>query len=362
MKLLHIADVHLDRVFRGAETRHDADRRRAELRDALARALQVGREQGVEAICIAGDTYEHDFVREDTVEFLRNLLSDARVPVLITPGNHDPYMPGSVWQRTSWPQNVHVFTHDRIEPFPLDLEVTVWGAAFTAKHCSTNAVADWRAPQDGGSHLLLIHGALTGEQWADEPGHRPLTRDQLLATGARFVMLGHFHDGRSDAFLAYPGSLEPLGWGERFGTHGAAVLETHSDGTVTWQFHEIARRRYAETTLDVSGAGTSTQIEAALAAAAAEFAGSSLRAVLSGLVEPSCEIDSRLLAERCGHGLAELVVIDHTRPAYDLTAIAQEGSVRGRFVARLLAADDPLAVDAAIAGLRAMDGHTELVA
>ena len=74
MKLLHIADVHLDRVFRGAETRHDADRRRAELRDALTRALQVGRDQGVEAVCIAGDTYEHDFVREDTVEFLRSLL------------------------------------------------------------------------------------------------------------------------------------------------------------------------------------------------------------------------------------------------------------------------------------------------
>ena len=129
------------------ETRHHADRRRAELRDALTRALTLGRDQGVDAICIAGDTYEHDFVREDTVEFLRNLLADARVPVLITPGNHDPYMPGSVWQRTSWPQNVHVFRNDLIEPFPLDLEVTVWGAAFTAKHCSTNAVTDWRAPR-----------------------------------------------------------------------------------------------------------------------------------------------------------------------------------------------------------------------
>ncbi len=79
-------------------------------------------------------------------------------------------------------------------------------------------------------------------------------------------------------------------------------------------------------------------------------------------MEPSCEIDPRLLAERCGQGLAELVVIDQTRPAYDLHAIAREGSVRGRFVARLLATDDPLATDAAIAGLRAMDGHTELVA
>jgi exonuclease SbcD len=362
MKLLHIADIHLDRVFRSAETRHDADRRRAELRDALRRALAVGREHGVEAVCIAGDTYEHDFVREDTVEFLRDLLASVRVPVLVSPGNHDPYMPGSVWQRTIWPDNVHIFTQDRIEPFALDLEVTVWGAAFTAKHCSTNAVADWRAPDDGGAHVLLIHGALTGEQWADDPGHRPLTRAQLLATGAKFVMLGHFHDGRGDEFLLYPGSLEPLGWGERFGTHGAAVIDVRGDGSASWELHEIARRRYAEETVDVSGATSSTQIENSISAAAAAFAGSSLRVILQGEVEPTCEIEPRLLSERCGGGLAELVVIDGTRPAYDLEAIAREGSVRGRFVARMLASDDPLANDAAIAGLRAMDGHTELVA
>src|SRR6185437_14033110 len=39
MKLLHIADIHLDRVFHRAESRPAAVRRRGELRDALTRAL-----------------------------------------------------------------------------------------------------------------------------------------------------------------------------------------------------------------------------------------------------------------------------------------------------------------------------------
>ena len=55
-------------------------------------------------------------------------------------------------------------------------------------------------------------------------------------------------------------------------------------------------------------------------------------------------------------------MVDRSQPAYDLSAIAREGSVRGRFVARMLGSEDPLAPAAAIAGLRAMDGHTELVA
>ncbi len=77
---------------------------------------------------------------------------------------------------------------------------------------------------------------------------------------------------------------------------------------------------------------------------------------------PTCEIDPGMLAERCAAGLAELAVVDRTHPAYDLAAIAREHSVRGRFVARLLGSDDPAASEAAVAGLRAMDGHTELVA
>jgi DNA repair protein SbcD/Mre11 len=170
MKLLHIADIHLDRVFHRAESRPAAARRRAELRDALTRALALGREHGADAVCVAGDVYEHDYVREDTVSFLRDSFAAAQVPVLVTPGNHDPYLPGSAWQRTAWPANVHVFARDEIEPHRLADGVTVWGAAFTARNCGVAAVGRFRAPDDGGTHLLLIHAAL-GRRGRPPAGH-----------------------------------------------------------------------------------------------------------------------------------------------------------------------------------------------
>lgn len=360
MKLLHVADIHLDRVFHRAESRPAAARRRGELRDALTRALALGRARQVDAICIAGDVYEHDYVSEDTVSFLRDSLAATGVPVLVTPGNHDPYLPGSVWQRTDWPPNVHVFTRDAVEPHPLGDGVTVWGAAFTARNCGSATLARFRVPDDGGTHLLLVHAALTGEQWADEADHRPVTRAQLRATGVAYAMLGHFHDGRGDEFLCYPGSPEPLDWGERTGMHGASVVEVDAGG-VTAEPVPIARRRYLERALAVDGAAGSAQIEAALAPLAAAEAGASLRVVLTGEIEPGCEIDTAALAERCGHGLAELAVVDRTAPAYDLDAIAAEASVRGRFVARLRASADPDAGEAILAGLRALDGRPEVL-
>ena len=360
MKLLHLADIHLDRVFHRAESRPAAVRRRAELRDALTRTLALGRARDVDAICIAGDVYEHDYVSEDTVSFLRDSLARAEVPVLVTPGNHDPYLPGSVWQRTDWPRNVHVFARDAVEPHPLGPGVTVWGAAFTARNCGGAALARFRAPDDGETHLLLVHAALTGEQWADEADHRPVTRAQLHATGVAYAMLGHFHDGRGDDFLCYPGSPEPLDWGERTGLHGASVVEVR-DGSVTAEAVPIARRRYVERTLAVDGAAGSAQVEAALAPVVTAESGASLRVVLTGEIEPGCEIDAGALAERCRDGLAELAVVDRTVPAYDLDAIAAEASVRGRFVARLLASADPDAGEAILAGLRALDGRPEVI-
>jgi DNA repair exonuclease SbcCD nuclease subunit len=360
MKLLHIADIHLDRVFHRAESRPAAVRRRGELRDALARALALGREREVDAVCIAGDVYEHEYVSEDTISFLRDAFAATGVPVLVTPGNHDPYLPGSVWQRTEWPANVHVFARDEVEPYPLGSGVTVWGAAFTARNCDASAVTRFRAPDDGGRHLLLVHAALMGEQWAEEADYRPVTRAQLRATGVAYVMLGHFHDGRGDGFLCYPGSPEPLDWGERSGAHGASIVDV-AGAAVTAEAIPIANRRYAERTVSVAGAAGSAQVEVAVATAAAQEPGASLRVVLTGEIEPGCEINVRSISERCGAGLTELAVIDRTVPAYDLDALARERSVRGRFVARLRHSGDPAAHEAILAGLRALDGRAEVI-
>jgi DNA repair protein SbcD/Mre11 len=357
MKILHLADIHLDRTFAAG---HGA-RRRGELRDAFTRALELGEARGVDAICIAGDVYEHETVSEDTAAFLRDRLGRAGVPVLVAPGNHDPYLPGSVWERAEWPENVRIFCHDRIEPTELSTQTVVWGAAFTARHCSASALAGWSAPTDGRSHLLLLHAALTGEQWADEPAHRPVTRRQLAESGIRYAMLGHFHDGRCDELICYPGSPEPLGWGERAGRHAAAIVTVSADG-VACELVELARRRYAEESVRVDGAAGSDEIERQVAAVATEHAGDALLVTLEGEIDPACEVDPRAIETRCADGLDELRVRDRTHPAYDLEQLARERSVRGRFVARLLASSDPHARQAVLAGLRALDGRREVIA
>jgi DNA repair protein SbcD/Mre11 len=360
MRILHLADTHLDRVFGAADDRPDAARRRTGLRDALCRALAAGREEGVDAVVLAGDVYEHASVTADTVAFLARELERAAVPVLVTPGNHDPYVPGSAWQLTDWPANVHLFRADRVEPVELSAGVVIWGAAFCASTAPAGVPDRFVAPADGRTHLLALHAALTGERWADEGRHRSVTRAQLAATKVARVLLGHFHDGYDDGLLCYPGSPEPLGWGERHGDHGASIVTVSGDG-VTARHIPLATRRYVERTVQVSGAASSADIEALVSSEAEREHGACLRLILEGEIAPGCAVDLAVIRERCSAGLEELVLTDRTRPAYDLQAIARERSVRGRFVARMLGSDDPCAGEAVLAGLRALDGHAEVL-
>ncbi|HET7172337.1 MAG TPA: metallophosphoesterase [Gaiellales bacterium] len=360
MRILHLADTHLDRVFGAADDRRDPVRRRAGLRDGLSRALAAGRAEDVDAVVLAGDVYEHASVTADTVAFLAGELERAAVPVLVTPGNHDPYVAGSAWQLHAWPANVHIFAADRVEPFELADDLVVWGTAFCAATAPAGIPDGFVAPDDGRTHLLALHAALTGERWADEGRHRTVTRAQLEATGAARVLLGHFHDGYDDGFLCYPGSPEPLGWGERHGDHGVSIVAV-SGASVTARHIPIAARRYVERSVSVAGTASSADIEALVSAEASREAGACLRLVLEGEVAPGCVLDVGALTERLGGGLEELVLVDRTRPAYDLEAIAREPSVRGRFVARMLGSDDPAASEAVLAGLRALDGHAEVL-
>jgi len=103
-KILHFADLHLDASFsRVGMTPSVAKQRREELRSSLKCILNKALELGVDTITIAGDLYEHDRVSPDTMNFVKKEFEAiAPIPVVITPGNHDPFLPGSPYRQIEW--------------------------------------------------------------------------------------------------------------------------------------------------------------------------------------------------------------------------------------------------------------------
>ena len=365
MKLVLFADLHLDTPFTWASPAV-ARRRRQALRDTLDAIVDLAVAQGADAVCCAGDLYEHERVTPDTAEFLRATFARIHpLPVLLAPGNHDHLVASSVYARTEWSPNVHLFTGAELEPFTLAEGFTVWGAAH---HVPANTPGflerGFRADRQG-VNVALLHGSLRSGLAFQEEGkrpHAPFDADEIPAAGLHHAMVGHFHTIADHPHYTYPGNPDPLTFGET-GERGAVVLDIAADGSVSRTRHRVARSELHDVVVDLTGSASTHDIRERVAAAVAPLAGT-VRVTLTGEVAPSTEVSLANLDDLAPHLEALVPRLGEVHVAYDIEALAaQVGTVRGRFVRDVLDApdlDDDTRRRVLVTGLRALDGRTDL--
>lgn len=254
LRLLLFSDLHLDAAF-GWAPRPVARRRRQALRDTLVRIVALADEVDADAILCGGDLYEHERFTPDTAAFLQRTFGATDRRIVVAPGNHDWFGPGSLYVHVGWPPNVTVFHQDRLTPLELADGLTLWGAAHR-KPAGTAGFLDrgFRADR-GGVNLALFHGSersgLAFEDDGKQP-HAPFDAAQLDAAGIDHALLGHFHRPKAAERHTYPGNPDPLTFGED-ATRGAVVIDVHGDGTVDREWRVVAVSQAVDVALDVTG-------------------------------------------------------------------------------------------------------------
>ena len=185
--LVHSSDLHVDDETSAAK--------HSDGTAGLAAVLAAARITNADIVLLAGDTFDNNRVPTTVLDRTGQLLADARIPVVILPGNHDPALPNSVFVRgglTTIP-NVTVLgiTHDEAIDFPRhDLEI--WGHA----HRDYENMAPLRGPRTRSTRwqIAMAHGHY-------EPPHnfatplRPswlFSDDAIAATEADYLALGHW--------------------------------------------------------------------------------------------------------------------------------------------------------------------------
>ncbi|HEX6344760.1 metallophosphoesterase family protein [Umezawaea sp.] len=362
MKLLLFADLHLDTSFAATPFPAGvAGGRRAALRATLERITALARSERVDALLCAGDLYEHDRFSPATAEFLRDAFEDVAVPVHVAPGEHDRYGPRSPYQQVAWSSNVHVFTEDRLVPEPLADGVTLWGAAHRAPVTAEGFLTGFEVGR-GGVNLALFHGSevagLAGQGSGTAP-HAPFTAEQVEASGLDHAFVGHFHTPVDAPRHTCPGNPDPLTFGES-GPRGAVLCTVHDDGRVERVRHDVSTSRVHDVAVDLAGAAHVDEVRERIAAAAAGLTGTA-RVTLGGEVGPDVDLSPAGLVSAAPHLDALVPRFGNLVVAHDLTALAEEPTVRGRFVRDVRAdprLDDDTRRRVLVTGLRALDGRT----
>lgn len=191
--LYHLADTHLD-----APQLHLPDTIRpwieqTEQQLLLHIAKTATEEQAV--VLISGDFFDTPNPSTKTIQRVEQVFRGMETPIVILPGNHDPYFPGGVWAHLEQLSNVHVLKPDQTHVHIGDMHF--YGQGYT--HFNEQA-PDIPMPEKAGVHILAWHGNV-GTQ---ETGFHVLqNKHQWQAFD--YVALGHIHKTTEIFGLQYPG-------------------------------------------------------------------------------------------------------------------------------------------------------------
>jgi DNA repair exonuclease SbcCD nuclease subunit len=239
MRLLHTADWQIG--MKAAHAGQAGGKVREARLAAARRVVEIAREENVDFVVVAGDTFENHAVSKGAVQQVAEILAAADRPVYIIPGNHDPFGPGSVWEHSFWKNRKHLHVLSEHEPLETDSAILFPCPLFEA-HPSGDPTA-WIPPGESPKPRIgIAHGTLAGIPEAEKCA--PIPQDAAQRAGLDYLALGHFHTTRvyAGGRMAYSGTHEPTGFGEADSGNillvtidGATHVEKRSTAQLTWR-------------------------------------------------------------------------------------------------------------------------------
>lgn len=245
MKFVHIADLHLDVPFTNLKRNGLAEQRRIEQRNTIKKVIEYIYQNNIPYLFIAGDLYEHEYVRKSTINYINELFkSIPNTKIFITPGNHDPYLKNSYYNIIDWSSNVKIFSSN-IEKIS-EKEFDLYGYGFEDFYSKNNKLQEFKIEDTSKFNILLTHGSINSSL-DEEKLYNPITSKQLKQIGFGYIALGHIHKPyyiSENPEFVYPGSLVSLGFDE-LGKHGMIVGNIEQKN-VTIEFVTLDEMQFVE--------------------------------------------------------------------------------------------------------------------
>lgn len=250
ISILHMADLHLETTFAylSADRKHQMQEQQLAV---LHQIMQIAKEQQIDFITIAGDLFESIHVQERTIQFLLQEFSNLEnTQIIINPGNHDYWYPGSCWDQLDVLEHVHIF-QPKIKCFYFaDKQIAFWGKPFYSQSAAeplwNREDSLYYEKNKAALNILVQHGDL----FDSGSNYNPLYLDLIDQLNFQVALLGHIHNPpaiqhtRKGIPCIYSGSVQGRGFDET-GEKGIYLLELdEQSGAINWSFKILNSPRF----------------------------------------------------------------------------------------------------------------------
>lgn len=333
MKFVHIADMHFDTSFTTLTNKANlGDTRRLDQRLAFNKVIDYIKENKIPYLFIAGDFYEHEYIRLSTIEYINNLFTEIPdTQVFISPGNHDPYIKDSFYNKYYWSENVHIFDA-KLSVFEQE-DIDVYGYGFDDFYYTNCDLENTEIKNPDKINILVAHGTLNASNTLEKE-YNPISEKMLEDKGFDYVALGHIHkldyNTKPNQRIVYPGSTVSMGFDE-LGEHGMIVGNIEKD-KIELEFVPIDNKEFVVKEIDVTD--TLDLEELATIINSIEFS-ENIYYKISLIGRRSFEIDLYKLNKLLINSNI-IKIKDYTKLNYDLEKISKENTLKGLFVKEIL--------------------------
>lgn len=333
MKFIHIADIHFDSPFVNLSDKQNlGDLRRLDQRKVFRKVIEYIKENNIEYLFISGDFYEQKYVKRTTIEYINNLFKEIiSTKVFIAPGNHDPFIKNSYYNKFNWSDNVKIFD-SKIEKINF-ADICIYGYGFGDFYCRSSGIENIKIDDKNKLNILVIHGSLDGGSIEDSE-YNPLSRKILYEKGFDYVALGHIHkldyNQEENQRIAYPGSTVSLGFDE-LGEHGMICGSLDKDN-ISLNFIPLDDTQFCLQEFDVTEVISKEELVEKINDLIFDE-NILVEIILTG--RRNFEIDKYDLYKLISNDKV-IKIKDKTKISYDLNMLANENTLKGLFVKKML--------------------------
>lgn len=251
MRFIHTADWQMGMNAQRAGPRA-RDLRNIRFSSA-AEVVKAAKKHEVDFVLVAGDTFEHPDVDEIIVRRTVEIFNQFDpIPVLVLPGNHDPWNSGSIWRSRRWDANVgaHVKLCTEPVPVPVGSNTMVYPCPLTQKQSGLDPT-EWIPAREQGDDQIRIGFAHGGLDILAKAPNFPISPERPESTGLDYLALGDWHGLLEHGRSVYSGTIEPTRFSERDPGHILFVDIPAAGESPKIESIQVAQLRWREFSLDI---------------------------------------------------------------------------------------------------------------
>jgi DNA repair exonuclease SbcCD nuclease subunit len=213
VSFIHTADWQIGKIF-GTIGADAAVLLKTQRIKTVQRITELATERQVDAVLVAGDVFENNLVSNETIHALLHAMEGFKGPWVLIPGNHDPAVAESVWQRMQslgCPKNVCLALESQLVTVA-NGRLTILPATLRRKHEIEDLTAPWDvvSTPEGTIRVGLAHGSVEGLLPGEAEATNPIAADRVTRARLDYLALGDWHGSyKVSARTWYSGTPEP---------------------------------------------------------------------------------------------------------------------------------------------------------